>query len=109
MGSEECSEEGNMEQNIVADVDLPTNMEDDDSEEDQDEMQNQQMLGQEFEPVWMNNGNDENENSENSSQWICQYCNSTFPNEEKFNRHALIHTSVIFPNFHSFKQVNQEF
>ncbi|XP_065202385.1 gastrula zinc finger protein XlCGF26.1-like isoform X2 [Planococcus citri] len=92
MGSEDCSEEGNAEQNIVADVD-PLNMEDDDSEEDQDQMQNRPMLGQEFEPVWMNNGNEENENSENSSQWICQYCNSSFPTEEKFNRHALIHTS----------------
>lgn len=98
MGSEECSDDGTSEQNIVADVDPPADvMEEDDS--DDESLPNQQMMGQEFEPVWMNNGNEENENGENSSQWVCQYCNSSFPNEEKFNRHSLIHTSVILRIF----------
>lgn len=50
-------------------------------------------------PGWMNNDEEENDNvtSETVSMFICQYCNSSFATEEKFNRHSLIHTSVSGP------------
>lgn len=94
VGSDGCSEDGNGEQNIVMDVDPSASvMDDEDSEEEV--LPNGNSLAQgNFEPVWMNTGTDDSENTNQSSQWICQYCNSNFPTEEKYNRHALIHTSV---------------
>ncbi len=89
----ECGSEDGSDQNLVADVDPSISViEDEDS--DEEIPLDSQIVNREYEPSWMNNGNEDKE-VETISQWICQYCNTNFPSEEKFNRHALIHTSVI--------------
>lgn len=94
----DCGSDDNGEQNLVTNVDPAASvLEEDDSEEEQSPTQPMIDRRHDFEPAWMNNGNEESENGDvgQGTQWICQYCNSNFPNEEKFQRHALIHTSVI--------------